>query len=97
MTTVQSNMTRRDFLKFTAKTAVISSGFLAGCSALSSPKPASVSAIDIHHHYIPLELIEEVKAHGKAKVAVARHLAEACFWMLKKGEPYREPMPSTQR
>jgi transposase len=37
------------------------------------------------------------RGHGKAKVAVARHLAEACFWMLKKGEPYREPMPSTQR
>lgn len=37
------------------------------------------------------------RGHGKAKVAVARHLSEACFWMLKKGEPYREPMPSTQR
>jgi len=66
MTTAQSNITRRDFLKFTAKTAVMSSGFLAGCSAMSSSKPASLSAIDIHHHYIPLELIEEVKAHGKA-------------------------------
>jgi hypothetical protein len=30
-------------------------------------------------------------------VAVARHLAEASFWMLKKGEPYREPRLSTQR
>jgi len=29
-------------------------------------------------------------------VAVARHLAEASFWMLKKGENYREPMSSTQ-
>jgi transposase len=37
------------------------------------------------------------RGHGKAKVAVARHLAEASFWMLKKGEPYREPMSSTQR
>ena len=37
------------------------------------------------------------RGHGKAKVAVARHLSEACFWMLKKGEPYREPMSSTQR
>jgi transposase len=37
------------------------------------------------------------RGHGKAKVAVARHLAEACFWILKKGEPYREPMSSTQR
>jgi transposase len=45
-------------------------------------------------------LYERIKArrgHGKAKVAVARHLSEASFWMLKKGEPYREPMSSTQR
>ncbi len=31
------------------------------------------------------------KGHAKAIVAVARHLAEATFWMLKKGQPYREP------
>ena len=37
------------------------------------------------------------RGHGKAKVAVARHLAEASFWMLQKGESYREPMSSTQR
>jgi transposase len=45
-------------------------------------------------------LYQRIKArrgHGKAKVAVARHLAEASFWMLKKGEAYREPMSSTQR
>ena len=41
--------------------------------------------------------IKTRRGHGKAKVAVARHLSEASFWMLKKGEPYREPMPSTQR
>jgi transposase len=41
--------------------------------------------------------IQPRRGHGKAKVAVARHLAEAAFWMLKKGEPYREPMSSTQR
>jgi len=29
--------------------------------------------------------------HGKAVVAVARHLAEATYWMLKKQEAYREP------
>jgi transposase len=43
------------------------------------------------------ERIKPRRGHGKAKAAVARHLAEASFWMLKKGEPYREPMPSTQR
>jgi transposase len=31
------------------------------------------------------------KGHAKAIVAVARHLAEATFWMMKKGQPYREP------
>jgi transposase len=35
----------------------------------------------LHHH----------KGHAKAVVAVARHLAEATYWMLKKREPYREP------
>ena len=50
------------------------------------------------YHHIG-RLYERVKArrgHGKAIVAVARHLAEASFWMLKKGEPYREPKLSTQ-
>ena len=41
--------------------------------------------------------IQARRGHNKAKVAVARHLSEASFWMLKKGEPYREPMSSTQR
>src|SRR5688500_15565553 len=41
--------------------------------------------------------IKPRRGHGKAKVAVARHLSEASFWMLKKGEPYREPVSSTQR
>jgi transposase len=31
------------------------------------------------------------KGHGKAIGAVARHLAEATFWVLKKMEPYKEP------
>jgi len=46
------------------------------------------------------QLYERLRAHrghGKAKVAVARHLAEASFWMLTKGEPYRAPMTSTPR
>jgi transposase len=37
------------------------------------------------------------RGHGKAKVAVARHLAEASFWILTKGEPYRAPVASTPR
>jgi transposase len=41
------------------------------------------------------ELYERVKQntkmHGKATVAVARHLAEASYWMLTKQQIYREP------
>lgn len=61
-----SSLTRRDFLKFTAKTAVVSSGLLSGCASMSSGGAGqTASAIDIHHHYIPPELIEEVKSNGK--------------------------------
>jgi aminocarboxymuconate-semialdehyde decarboxylase len=62
-----SNMTRRDFLKVAAKTAVVSSGFLTGC-ATASPGGGSKAAraIDIHHHYFAPELIAEIKQHGKA-------------------------------
>jgi hypothetical protein len=31
------------------------------------------------------------KISGKAKVAVARHLAEATWWMLTRKQDYREP------
>ena len=61
-----SNMTRRDFLRLTAKTAVVSSSVLSGCASLPTGGASTVTrAIDIHHHYIPLELIEEVKRNGK--------------------------------
>lgn len=36
------------------------------------------------------------KMHGKAAVAVARHLAEASYWMLSKQEVYREPQAKRQ-
>ncbi len=35
--------------------------------------------------------IRQRKGHKKAVGAVARHLAEATYWILKKGEAYREP------
>lgn len=35
--------------------------------------------------------IKDRKGHQKAVGAVARHLAEAAYWMLSKGEEYREP------
>lgn len=34
---------------------------------------------------------ESTKMHGKATMAVARHLAEASYWMLTKQQTYREP------
>ncbi len=42
----------------------------------------------VHRLY---ERLAHRKGHQKAIGAVARHLAEATYWILKKGEPYREP------
>lgn len=42
-----------------------------------------------------VKLYQRIKAsrgHGKAVVAVGRHLAESTYWVLKKNEPYREPV-----
>lgn len=38
------------------------------------------------------ERLRRRRGHGKAVVAVARHMAEATWCMLKKGEAYREPV-----
>src|SRR5258706_547472 len=38
--------------------------------------------------------IKRAKNHQKAVVAVARHLAEAAWWVLTKQEVYREPQNS---
>lgn len=38
--------------------------------------------------------LRERKGHAKAVVAVARHLAGAVFWVLKKNEAYKEPQRS---
>jgi transposase len=46
-------------------------------------------------HVVQLyERIRRRKGHAVAVGAVARHLAEAAYWMLKKNEPYREPTPA---
>lgn len=45
-----------------------------------------------------VELYERLRAsknHGKAAVAVARHLAEASWWMLTKDQAYRAPAPAS--
>ena len=45
------------------------------------------------HHAVELyRRIRHRKGHGKAIVAVARHLAEAAYWILAKKEAYREPL-----
>ncbi len=41
------------------------------------------------------ERIKRRKGHPKAIGAVARHLAEATYWMLKREEPYRDPATSS--
>jgi transposase len=43
-------------------------------------------------HVVQLyQRLRKHKGHAKAIVAVARHLAEAAYWVLKKDELYREP------
>lgn len=42
------------------------------------------------------ERLRAAKNHGKAAVAVARHLAEASWWMLTKKQAYREPAPASR-
>jgi transposase len=43
------------------------------------------------------ERTRQRKGHSVAVGAVARHLAEAAYWMLKKNEPYREPTSGLPR
>jgi transposase len=40
--------------------------------------------------------IKANKGHGKAVMAIGRHLAESTYWVLKRREPYKEPVPSKQ-
>jgi transposase len=40
------------------------------------------------------ERLRKAKCHGKAAVAVGRHLAESSWWILNKKQTYREPAPA---
>ena len=58
----------------------------------------AANVIGIHHRRFPFRHVNRLylrirqrKGHQKAVGAVARHLAEATYWILTKGEPYREP------
>jgi transposase len=48
------------------------------------------------HVSLLYERIRHRKGHSIAVGAVARHLAEAAFWVLKKNEDYRDPAISKQ-
>jgi transposase len=52
---------------------------------------AQVKRLEGRHVVILLNRIQSHKGHAKAIVAVARHLSEASYCMLKKNNPYREP------
>jgi transposase len=57
---------------------------------------ASVICLNQHHwprrHVVGLyKRVSGRRGHPKAIGAVARHLAEATYWLLIKGEPYHEP------
>ena len=61
-----STVSRRDFLKFTGKTAAVSAAFLSGCAQTSLQSAGRSAggparAIDIHHHYFAPELVNEIK------------------------------------
>ena len=63
-------ISRRDFLKFAGKTAAVSAAFLSGCAQTSMQSAGRSAggparAIDIHHHYFPPELIDEIKRKVK--------------------------------
>jgi hypothetical protein len=40
--------------------------------------------------------LREKKGHGRAIVAVAHHLAESAYWILKKQTPYLDPGQQNQ-
>jgi transposase len=44
-----------------------------------------------HYALALYDRIKTRKCHGKAAVALARHLAESSWWILAKGKPYQQP------
>ena len=85
------NMTRRDFLTLAGKSAVVSSGLLAGCATTATTSPSASHAIDIHHHYFAPELIDEIKKHGKALGGIEHFPPKQA-----KDNPYRRTTSSSR-
>jgi transposase len=62
------------------------------------------NCVSLHRHQHPdrhasrlYERLARVKGHAKAVGAVARHLAEASFYVLSRREPYRDPAAGPSR
>lgn len=70
------------------KWAFVEAGNLIACKQKHWPE----------HHAVQLyrRIKRSTKMHGKAAMAVARHLAEASYWILSKQEVYREPKQTRQ-
>ena len=56
----------------------------ANCVVMHQHRYAGQHVMELYQRLKP-------KCHGKAAVAVARHLAEASWWILSKREKYRQP------
>ncbi len=59
---------------------------------------AANCAVRVHayrqsHIRLLYDRLHPSKGHGRAVVAVARHLAEASYWVLRKKQAYRAPQP----
>jgi transposase len=57
---------------------------------------AATCAVRLHayrgsHIGLLYQRLLPTRGYGRAVVAVARHLAEASYWMLRKRQPYRPP------
>jgi len=63
---------------------------LAGCRK-NSGIPMHRQRYVGQHAWQLYDRVKAKKCHGKAAVAVARHLAESSWWILRKREQYRQP------
>lgn len=62
----------------------------ANCMVMHKHRFARRHAVQLY------ERLRAAKGHNKAVVAVARHFAEASWWMLTKQQSYREPAPASK-
>ena len=65
-------------------------------SGPSSKRPTCAIRMKAHrnqHIGLLYHRLYPSKGHGRAAVAVARHLAEASYWVLRKQQHYRAPQP----